>query len=148
MLEGWNGWSWTLRLRKIVLKNDVASSKNVKLYQFFQKLDSKFCPKIYFCTVVLENQVSQGLKMSSKMYWIYDVLQFLIVPLKINLKTRSYFSIQNLLPLSLNRQPMGLIFCQNIKNWSPVKREEILNLKSGSEIPFLCHLPHSSCPGE
>ena len=41
-----------MRLRKIVLKNDVASSKNVNLYQFFQKFRLKFCPN-YFIFVWL-----------------------------------------------------------------------------------------------
>ena len=109
-----------MRLRKIVLKNDVASSKNVNLYQFFQKFRLKFCPN-YSIFVWL----SWKIRLVKAKNVFKNVLKFLYfavfnrvyenIPEENVLKV-VIFSIQNLLPLPLNRQPRGRTFCQNIKN--------------------------------
>ena len=60
--EAKNDTSERWRCRKFCVKNSDLLVKMLKNIVIFQKLSFKIAPSIYFRKVVLENQVSYGLK--------------------------------------------------------------------------------------
>ena len=66
----------------------------------------------------------------------FYIFPFLIVVQEINLKTRTYFSIQRPTSLSLNRQPGAHCLVKTLKtDFQRREKEVIPNLKSGLKVP-------------